>query len=157
MVAVMGRSVSSSDAIRSYIMTLRVDQKISQDSLADAIGMARRTYIAWETGEIKDIKVPLVVRAIKRLGGALEHLGVLDEADEVAGRDLALRWLRLAPDQRAQMGRIQAKLDRVIELGEGDPLKLVEVINRLRDDVQHDPIILDLVLSYLDGRRSAPR
>ncbi|KAB8140739.1 helix-turn-helix transcriptional regulator [Chloroflexia bacterium SDU3-3] len=137
--------MAESDALRLYLITLRSRQNISQDKVADTIGMARRTYKAWELGETKDIKVPWAVRAIKFLGGSLEHLGILDTVSEEEGEKLALDWLALPPDQRNPLP----------EQNHHDSVKLTHVIERLRADAQHDPSVLDMVIAYLDGRRSS--
>jgi DNA-binding XRE family transcriptional regulator len=149
-----GITMASADALRSYIVALRQGQGYSQDTVADRVGMARRTYIAWETGEIKDIKAPVVIRAIKFLGGAFKHLAELDDVTEEEAAKKARDWLSLTSDQRAQEERIQAKFRRVIELGEQEPERLEQVIERLRSDARADPAILDVVMAYLDGRRS---
>lgn len=150
--------VSESDAVRSYIRTLRSEQSISQDTVADAIRMARRTYIAWEAGAgIKDIKAPALIRVIKFLGGAFEHLEELDTATDTRAEQMARDWVHLTPDQKTQFKRIQRKFRRVIELGEDDPNRLEQVVERLRADARADPALLDMVMAYLDGRRSSPR
>lgn len=147
-------TMAYSDALRGYIIELRTRQGVSQKALAEAMGIARNTYIAWETGETKDIKTPLVVRAIRYLGGLLDHLALLDSAED-QGRTVAREWLALSPEERQQMARIESKLRRVIALGEEDPERLEQVVERLRADARADPTILDLVLAYIDGRRSA--
>ena len=151
----MGAEVSASDAVRVYIRTLRDVQEISQDTVADAIRMARRTYTAWEAGtEIKDIKAPALIRAIKFLGGAFNHLEALEDASDAQAEQIARNWLKLTPDQQMQVGRIQHKFQRAIELGEDDPARLEQVVERLRLDVRSDPVVLDVVMAWLDGRRS---
>jgi|SRR5688572_5351769 len=72
----------SSDAMRAYVVTLRKGRGVSQDDLARKIGMAPRTYLAWETGEIKDIKAPFLMRAISTLRGIPAHLMRLSEEDQ---------------------------------------------------------------------------
>lgn len=146
--------VSDSDVVRAYITTLRKEQHISQEAVAGAIPMALRTYKAWEGGSTKDIKVPLAIRAIKFLGGTVEHLWEMDIATEASAAQLARDWARLTPEQRVQASQFEAKFRRVIALGEQDPVKLEQVIERLRADAQADPAVLDLVLVWLDGRRS---
>lgn len=150
-----GTSMASADALRSYIAALRQEQGYSQNTVANSIGMAPRTYIAWETGETQDIKAPVVIRAIKFLGGAFKHLAELDEASEEEAAQKARDWLKLTPEQRAQEERIQAKMRRVIELSDEDPERMEQVVARLRSDARADPAILDMVLAYLDGRRSS--
>lgn len=56
------------DALRGFVIRLRDGRGVSQDKLADAIGMPRRTYIAWETGEIKDLKAPPLLKILQELG-----------------------------------------------------------------------------------------
>lgn len=56
------------DAIRGYVIKIREHVGISQDRLAERIGMPVRTYIAWETGETKDIKAPLLLKALQVFG-----------------------------------------------------------------------------------------
>jgi transcriptional regulator with XRE-family HTH domain len=152
----LGDEVSASDAVRVYIRTLRDAQEISQDTVADAIRMARRTYTAWEAGtEIKDIKAPALIRAIKFLGGAFDHLEELENATDDHAEQLARDWIKLTPEQRVQVGRIHSKFRRVIELGDNDPARLEQVVQRLRNDARTDPAVLDVVIAYLDGRRSS--
>jgi transcriptional regulator with XRE-family HTH domain len=146
--------VSDSDVIRAYIVALRTEQRISQESVANAIGMAKRTYQAWENRQTKDIKIPLAIRAVRFLGGSLEHLEEIDQATEAEAERTARDWLKLTPEQKAQASRIQSKFRRVIELGEQEPEKLEQVIERLRADARTDPALLDVIIAYLDGRRS---
>jgi transcriptional regulator with XRE-family HTH domain len=150
--SLMRMVVSDSEVLRAYITTLRSEQRVSQKAVADAISMPLRTYQAWENAETKDIKLPLAVRAIQHLGGLLDHLGELKDEEDAAR--LARDWVRLSPEQRQQVSRIKAKAQRVIELGERDPAKMEQVIERLRADAQADPVVLDMVLAWLDGRRS---
>jgi transcriptional regulator with XRE-family HTH domain len=146
--------VSDSDVIRAYIVALRTEQRVSQESVANAIGMAKRTYQAWENRQTKDIKIPLAIRAVRFLGGSLEHLEEIDQATEAEAERTARDWLKLTPEQKNQASRIQAKFRRVIELGEQDSEKLEHVIERLRADARTDPALLDVIIAYLDGRRS---
>lgn len=66
--------MSYADALRGYLSHLRKENKVSQPVLAEAMGIARNTYIAWETGETKDLKVPLMIRAMRFFHVPLEHL-----------------------------------------------------------------------------------
>lgn len=148
-------TMAYADALRGYISHLREEKGTSQRELAEAMGIARNTYIAWETGETKDLKAPLLIRALRFLSVPLEHLEELVDAEtEEEGRALANRWLQFTPEQQAQANRIAVKLDRVIELGEQDPERLIQIVNRLRADSQNDSALLDMIIGYLDGRRS---
>lgn len=147
--------MSYADALRGYVSHLREGNKVSQRTLADAMEIARNTYISWKTGETKDLKYPLLMRALRFFGVPAEHLSKLADLEtEEEGRQLADSWLVMSPEQRQQVERIQTKLDRVIALSEHDPERLEVVIARLRNDALSDPAILDLVMAWLDGRRS---
>lgn len=143
-----------SDALRGYIVEMRTRQRVSQRAVAEAIGIARNTYIAWEKGHTKDIKTPLVVRAVRFLGGMLDHLALLESAEE-QGRQVAREWLALPAEQRQQMARIESKFQKVIALSDEDPERLIQIIERLRNDARADPAILDIVLAYIDGRKGS--
>lgn len=81
----------SADAMRSYITALRKGRGLSQDALAERIGMNPRTYLAWETGKIQDIKAPFLLKAVEVLRGSADHLVRLadDRLGPEDGRDLA--------------------------------------------------------------------
>lgn len=148
-------TMAYADALRGYISHLRERQDVPQWKLAEAMGIARNTYLAWETGETKDLKVPRLVRALRFFGVPLEYLEQLGAAEtEEQGRQLAEEWLNMSPEQRAQASRIESKFQKVIELSEQDPDQIIQIINRLRADAQSDPALLDTVIGYLDGRRS---
>lgn len=143
------------EALRGFISHLRKEQKVSQLALSKAIGIARNTYIEWEKGRTKDIKSPVLAQALLFLGVPLDRLEDLKAVDtEEDGRALADKWLKLTPEERARQERIHAKFKRVVELGDEDPEDLERVIERLRADARADPAILDMVVAYLDGRRS---
>lgn len=148
-------TMAYSEALRGFIAHLRRESKVSQQALADEIGVARNTYIAWERGGTKDLKVPLMIKALRFFGVPLEHLEALGQVDtEEEGQQLAAAWLRLTPDERAQEARIHAKFRRMIELADDDPKRMEQVIERMRTDARADPAILDVIEAYLDGRRS---
>lgn len=149
------KTMSYADALRGYLSHLRVEKKVSQRTLAEVMGIARNTYISWETGDTKDLKVPSFIKALRFFEAPLEHLEQLADVEtEEEGRRIADEWLRMPPDQQAQVARMQAKLGRIIELGEKDPERLEQIVSRLRADAESDPLILDLVMAWLDGRRS---
>lgn len=84
------------DAIRGYVIKMREHSKISQDKLADSIGMPQRTYIAWETGETKDIKAPFLLKALQVLGAPFAHLERLVDKRYEDGARLAESWISRA-------------------------------------------------------------
>jgi transcriptional regulator with XRE-family HTH domain len=129
-----GGFMSSAEAVRTYIITLRTRQRISQEVVADAVGLTRRAYIMWETGETKDIKLPILMRALRAVGGWVEHLNQISEASEDEAKAVADAWLELSAVERKALrtmfssddGRSQV-LRSVAELTD-DP----EVQTRLR-------------------------
>lgn len=48
---VTAAEIRASDPLRAYIVALRDGRNMSQPDTADAAGIKRRTYIAWENGE----------------------------------------------------------------------------------------------------------
>ena len=154
----------SADAMRAYIRRRRDLLGYTQEGLAKAIGVPYPTYRDFESGATRELKASLFARVVEILNIPIEHIKKLgkeislDEAGQLATDVLSQEdyELKLTPEQRTQVNRIQAKLWRVTELGEQDPEKLEHVIERLRADAHADPALLDLVMAYLDGRRSRP-
>lgn len=115
------------DAIRGYVATLRKHSPFSQDKFADRIGMPQRTYLAWETGETKDIKTPHLLKALQVLGAPFEHLERLIDRSYEDGARLAETWIsrdqviaELVPDDATPEER--DRLNRLMELlAEGVP------------------------------------
>jgi transcriptional regulator with XRE-family HTH domain len=73
----------SADALRSYVRTLRQLRNISQPDVADAIGMALRTYKSWEVGETRDIKTPYLLRAVRFLRGSFDQVATIPDSATV--------------------------------------------------------------------------
>lgn len=127
---IMTTAEVTSQAVRAYIVGLRKSQGITIDAVVEAIRMPRRTYIAWEQGETKDIKAPFAIRAVKFLKGSLK---VLEDIDQLTPEQVA----KLAT-QPADM--TDEELDKTIELFES---------------LQDDPSALGRWLSYGEGLRDA--
>lgn len=132
------------DGLRAYIRLLRQAQRVSQEQLADAIGLSRRAFIYWETGQTDDIKLTPIVKAIAYLRAPIAHVQqlVATEATAAEGEQLAQAWL--ANDQqpvkiertpeanatdevraaivkmRAELERLERKLDSVVERKNAD-------------------------------------
>jgi transcriptional regulator with XRE-family HTH domain len=143
------------DPLRSYVITLRKGQKLSQEDVAEKLGKGRRTYIAWETGETKDLKLPVARSLVRILDGAFEHLGMMDELSADEARELAEHWLKMSPGERGAARTSASKLRRVVELAADDPQRLDDVIRQLRNDARADPAVLDLIAGYLAGLRAS--
>lgn len=93
------------EAVRAYLRELRIGRQISQDDLADAVGLSRQALIDWEMGRTKDIKSGSLLRAIEHLRGALTDIGTLIDASIETG--LALARQRLAEPAISEQHRQQ--------------------------------------------------
>lgn len=121
---------ATAEALRAYIVGLRKHRGVTIDALAEAIRMPRRTYIAWEQRETKDIKTPFALRAVRFLGGSVRVLETLDQ---------------ITPEQAAIMA--------------ADPTNLsdeeLERAIKLYESLQSDPKALERWLGYGEGLRDA--
>lgn len=120
----------TAEALRAYIVGLRKRQGITIDAIVEAIRMPRRTYIAWEQGETKDIKTPFALRAVRFLGGSVKVLEDLDQ---------------MTPQQAAALAA------DATELSDED----LERTIKLYESLQDDPAVLGRWLSYGEGLRDA--
>jgi len=146
----------ASDPLRSYVVTLREGLRMSQPAVAEAAGIKRRTYIAWENGEIAKVDVEVARAIVHAVGGVFEHIDqVLDMSAEQA-RAMATHWLSLSDEERAAAASGRAKLERIVALKADDPYALDDVLRRVRDAARADPDVLKLVSGYLAGITSRP-
>lgn len=151
-------------ATGSYIRTLRVELRLTQEVVIERAaeqlhGRKIDSTTLWriETGQ-KRTRSDILAAVVAAVQGDSEDVAKLmrnPDATIADGRQAALA--RLTPEQETQVSRMQTKLRRVIELADTDPVKLEHVIEQLRADAQADPAILDMVMAYLDGRRSSTR
>jgi transcriptional regulator with XRE-family HTH domain len=77
------------EAVRGYLKELRLGRHVSQDELADAMGLSRRALIDWETGKTEDLKGGPLLRAIEYLRGEITDLKILAEESFEKGVALA--------------------------------------------------------------------
>jgi len=145
----------TTDPLRAYVLTLRKTAKLSQTAVAKKIGVTRRAYIAWETGETGDLRLQVARKLMHAVGGSLDHLDELDDMSVEQATDLARNWSKIPPEDRPAAQRARQKLQRIIELTADDPVQLEQVILQLRADIRADPQLLDQLSAYLDGRRSS--
>lgn len=112
----------SQDGLRAYLRALRMGRKETQAGLADAIGLSRRAYIDWETGETHELKTGPLIRAIIHLRASLRHVEHLVGSSATAkeGAALAEEWLGASAERRLQ------------ELSETDPGSVAKAIEDLR-------------------------
>lgn len=144
------------DPLRTYVLTLRKLAKLDQDEVAAQVGIGYRTYMAWEQGEIKDLKLPIARRLIQVLGGFFPHLGYVDELTADEAQRLATQWHLLSPEERAA-AQAEPRARRTVALADDDPLTLDALLRRLRDMARADPALIDLISGYLDGYLAAVR
>jgi DNA-binding XRE family transcriptional regulator len=144
------------DPLRTYVITLRKLAKLDQDEVAAQIGIGYRTYMAWEQGETRDLKLPVARRLIQVIGGSFQHLAFIDEMTADEAQRLAMQWHQLSPEERAT-AQSEPRARRTVALGDDDPLTLDALLRRLRDMAREDPALIDLISGYLDGYLAALR
>lgn len=144
------------DPLRTYVITLRKLAKLDQDEVAAQVGIGYRTYMAWEQGETKDLKLPVARRLLQVIGGSFQHLASIDALTADEAQDLAVQWHRLSPEERAA-AQAEPRARRTVALGDDDPPTLDALLRRLRDMAREDAALIDLIGGYLDGYLAARR
>jgi transcriptional regulator with XRE-family HTH domain len=142
------------DPLRAYVRELRSLAGLTQQEVADRLGLTRRAYVLWETARTNDIKLGHARALIRLLGGSMQHLDMLDEMSADEARNLAIEWAKLSAPDRERAERARAKFARVIELSPNDPQQLAQLVEQLRNDARIDAQLLELITVFLDGRRS---
>lgn len=124
----MSTAEATAEALRAYIVGLRKSRGVTIDAVVEAIRMPRRTYIAWEQGETRDIKTPFALRAVRFLQGSIKVLEQLDQ---------------LTPEQAATLA------EQATELSDDELDKTIKLYESLQDD----PRKLDRWMTYGEGLR----
>lgn len=145
------------DPLRIYVITLRKLAGLSQEDVSGQLGIGYRTYMAWETGETKDLKLPVARSLIRVIGGSFDHLEHMDELSPEEAKLLAENWAKMSSEEREAARRGRAHLARIIQLAADDPAKLEDVLRRLRDEARGDTELLHIISGFLDGYRAATR
>lgn len=145
------------DPLRVYVVTLRRAAGLTQEDVASRLEIGYRTYIAWESGETKDLKLPIARALMRVIGGAFKHLEYIEDLSAEEARDLAETWAKLSPEERATAEQAASKLDRIIQLSADDPIKLERVLRRIRAEAKEDQDLITLINGYLDGYQAAQR
>jgi transcriptional regulator with XRE-family HTH domain len=124
-----------SSAIRAYLVELRKLRRLTQQRVADEIGVGVLSWKKYEAGKTEDPSSSFLIAAIRAMGASFDHLRKLSapDADEGLGRRLA--ELRVEEEQaldeleamRATMS--DAEIDALLAARERD---LEEELNRLR-------------------------
>src|SRR4051812_26776845 len=143
------------DPLRSYVATLREGRGLTQPEAAKAAGIKPRTYISWENGEVSKIDIELIRSIVRALGGMFAHLDQVLEMTPEQARALAASWVALSDEERAKAQSGAGKLERIVALSADDPLKLDDVLRRVRDAARDNPEVLQLISGYLAGVSAA--
>lgn len=82
----------SADALRAYLRTLRDGRDLTQEQVAQAIGLAYRSYVDWELGTTKELKGTFLIRIVQLLRGSWDHAQRLAKPSATIeqARDMAL-------------------------------------------------------------------
>lgn len=142
----MKGATMSTDAVRAYLRTLRERRGLTQEAVADALGMQRVNWGRYEKGRNQTMSSDLLLAAMRVLGGSFRDLKDLagDNADEAMGAMLAIR--------RAE--RIAAgELSAYEETAGTDELNqlLAEIEQFYREAAEHPPSFLGWLRRRLPG------
>jgi transcriptional regulator with XRE-family HTH domain len=140
-----------SDPLRAYISALRDARGMTQPEVGIAAGIKPRTYISWETGEVAKIDAEVLRLVVRAVGGLWEHLDRVMDMAPAEARALALSWAALSPEEQEKAKSAVTKLERIVALSADDPLKLDDVLRRVRDAARDNPDVLQLISGYLAG------
>ncbi len=118
------------DAVRGYLRELRVGRQISQDELADAMGLSRKALIDWEMGRTGDIKSTPLFKAIEYLRGAFTDIAQLANESVERGIEIARQRLEAEPSYftEEQQAQIQAIASTIPEDRLEEVLQLLEAL-----------------------------
>jgi transcriptional regulator with XRE-family HTH domain len=147
---VRGAAVSA-DAVRAYVAELRDGRGFTQEEFARAIGMPKRTYQAWETGETEELKTSFLLRAIRVLHGSFQFLGLLENASAEEGERLARSWLALTSEQQQLADEFAVNMAALASLP--DQERVMRLLTDLRREAQYDVEVLNVMEDLLRGRR----
>jgi DNA-binding XRE family transcriptional regulator len=141
----------AADPLRSYILVLREGRHMSQPDVAASAGIKRRTYIAWENGEVGKLDIEVARAIVRAVGGLFEHVDLVLDMTAEQAREMAHNWLSLSEAEREAARKGTEGLKRVVALADDDPYLLDSVLRRVRDAARADPGVLKLVAGYLAG------
>lgn len=146
----------SNEAIGAYIRAL-VDAQpgLTLGAVLRTAGLAAN-YLGRMEKKTKEPSARTLIKLVRAAGGTVEHLEMLSEPDANAafGQRLGREWLDLTEEQRTKVVRIYQEHKHVIALNDGEPYELIDIIGRIRSDLQKDPDLLKELQIWLDGRRS---
>lgn len=132
------------NAIRAYLRELRARRRMTQQQVADGIGVSVLSWKKYERGKTEDPQSSFLLRAVQVLNGSFDHLRELaDEcATEEDGRRLAEQ--RLIEEAGGNVGALRQRmsaaefdrfvddLQRALSQHVSDIPRLAEVLRRYR-------------------------
>lgn len=142
-------------AISTYLRVLREEQKLTQAKAAAQAGVSSKTLERWERG-VNEPSVSSLAQLIPILQGSIEdalHLLVNPHATAVDGEHVARQWLQQA--QRQQTTDKAKNITSPRSITSVDQTQLEKVIERLRAESLSDPALPDVIMAFLEGRRSS--
>jgi transcriptional regulator with XRE-family HTH domain len=77
----------SSEALRSYLRTLRAEQRITQRQLAQAAEVPEKLIATWERGEVGSLKDGVLLRVASALRAPWEELIALETGRSLDAED----------------------------------------------------------------------
>lgn len=122
------------EAVSIYLRLLRNDMGLSREKAAARAGISSKTLERWEGADTENepgiTKLKQLVRALGGSAKDAAELLIRDDAKEEEGRQAAIAWLALSPEERK---RVDSVLDSAIL-----PEELIEIIEELRADYDND-------------------
>lgn len=133
------------NTIQAYLRAIRIGRSISQEHLAESIGMSRRALIDWEQGKTEGMRDARLFQIIDMLQAAVHHVYYLGTHPEVSAEQataMAEAWLK---GDDILDGEIDEFLVKIQDQG-----KMSEALTIIRQ-LSEDPSSLDRLLGYGQG------
>ncbi len=125
----MRGTAMATDAIRAYLTTLREVRRISQQRVADEIGVTRVSWQKYENGTTRDPQSSFLLGALRFLGGSFDDLRELSGAAATEEQGKAMAALRAA---RLEAAAAEEALRETLSAAEWDAY-VAELEQRARD------------------------
>jgi transcriptional regulator with XRE-family HTH domain len=124
-------------ALRAYLREIRVQKGVSQEELADAIGVSRQQLMRWETGKTAALRGDALLRALGYLNVSFEDalLLVKEGSTQADGYHLAKARLQTSANATENELGLEYVLREVYLLREqlNDVIKDVAQLKQHRD------------------------
>lgn len=120
------------EGLRAYAKERRRRNKLTQEQLAEKIGMSLRAYTDWERGKRSTIKSTLLTKMVEVLEAAPEHIAEL-----------------LSKPVTPQRARELAHIDKIIH--GTDPDELDRIIDEIRARAEKEPALIAVLKVLIGG------